>query len=78
MGRDRDAGLRSLLQSVVGCFTKARNHRQISTEIFFFDRGYPSQSDLECLGLPASDCPVFIVRHSRLMICKVGEFILKG
>jgi hypothetical protein len=66
----------------VGCFTRARNYLQVSTEIFILTGGYPSRSDPGCPGLPALDCPVFMVRHSRLMICKVEgiyfEAVLRG
>ena len=64
----------------VGCFTKARNYRQISTEIFIFDPGgTPSPSDLR---MPAAfrpgGSPVFIVRHSGLIICKVGTQVSRS
>jgi len=61
-----------------GCFTKPRNYLQISTDIFIFDQGwYPDPSNLGCPGPSGLGSPVFIVRHSGLIICKVGGFILK-
>ena len=60
------------------CFTKPRNYLQISTDIFIFDQGwYPDPSNLGCPGPSGLGSPVFIVRHSGLIICKVGGFILK-
>ena len=58
----------------VGCFTKPRNHRQISTgSIYFFDPGgTPLQAILDGRGLPGpGSFLVSIVRLSGLMICKL-------
>ena len=75
------SGLRGFVPvRAVGCFTKPRNNRQISTgNIYFLTRGVVLLSERSRMpGVsPARGSPVFIVRHSGLIICKVEEFILK-
>jgi len=62
------------------CFTKPSNCLQISTEIFILTGGY-SFSPLG-LGWPRGfvglGFPVFIVRHSGLIICKTGRVYFEG